>query len=252
MKKISYELNCQSSLVLSPRAGQAFYLDKDSPKAVSSGERIRVVYPFYQYGEYEEYDPENAEYYIPGSSIKGALEPGVHGGKLMVDDVKVPGTCVILQNLWKAQYLQETAQAAFDWFFPNVGVEMVKAGTVLSGELYLADGLSFQQEILERANQSPKKKMGQMCKYLETLLCMNYKDENLNQSLKTMQKGLMAQSEKNNVILLGGYKGLLHSILLKGEQCGEDCTNGSLFLDRETGLPHGLVELSVRGEPQIS
>ena len=123
---------------------------------------------------------------------------------------------------------------------------------MLSGELYLADGLSFRQEILGRANQGAKKKMGQMCKYLETLLDLNYKDENLNQSLKTMQKGLMAQSEKNNVILLGGYKGLLHSIVLKEKQCGEDCTSGSLFLDRETGLPHGLVELSVRGEPQIS
>ena len=69
----------------SPRSGQALYKEIDefclSPYVKipdtkdDEKHEVKVVYPFYQYGEYEKYDPEHANYYLPGSSVKGALLP---------------------------------------------------------------------------------------------------------------------------------------------------------------------------------
>ena len=60
-----------------PRAGQAFYYGIDTfcrepvlcpPDSDLKGEKaVKVVYPFYQYSMYEEYDPDHAQYYLPGS-----------------------------------------------------------------------------------------------------------------------------------------------------------------------------------------
>ena len=75
--------------------------DKDAAKA-------KVVYPFYQYGEYEEYDPDHAAYYLPGSSVKGALLQEKKNKKelhVMVEDVPVEKNGNILRNLVKAQHL---------------------------------------------------------------------------------------------------------------------------------------------------
>lgn len=33
-------------------------------------QETKVVYPFYQYGAYTRYDPEHAEYYLPGTLSK--------------------------------------------------------------------------------------------------------------------------------------------------------------------------------------
>ena len=84
MKKVIYEMEVLSSTIISPRSGQAFYKGVDfclepeanvpgSSKIQKKAQGVGVIYPFYQYGEYEKYDPEHAVYYIPGSSIKGAL-----------------------------------------------------------------------------------------------------------------------------------------------------------------------------------
>ena len=83
MKKITYTMKLLSSLIVSPRSGQALYKEIDefclSPYVKipdtkdDEKHEVRVVYPFYQYGEYERYDPEHANYYLPGSSVKGAL-----------------------------------------------------------------------------------------------------------------------------------------------------------------------------------
>lgn len=47
----------------------------------------------------------------------------------------------------------------------------------------------------------------------------------------------------DNVILLGGYKGLLHSILLDAKQ--EEYSNG-IYIDNEKNLPHGIVCLTYK------
>lgn len=51
---------------------------------------------------------------------------------------------------------------------------------------------------------------------------------------------------KDNIILLGGYKGLLHSIKLNKDY-GDffKKINNSIFMDIETNLPHGLAKISL-------
>lgn len=68
---------------------------------------VKVVYPLYQYGEYKNYDPEHGNYYLPGSSVKGALQRRKSmRNHLMADDVLVSNSDVVLRTLWKAQYLE--------------------------------------------------------------------------------------------------------------------------------------------------
>jgi CRISPR/Cas system CSM-associated protein Csm5 (group 7 of RAMP superfamily) len=74
MEKIKYTLSTLSSLIISPREGQAFYKELDFDDVVTEdGKEINIIYPFYQYGIHDRYDPQQAKYYIPGSSIKGAI-----------------------------------------------------------------------------------------------------------------------------------------------------------------------------------
>ncbi|WP_050641182.1 MULTISPECIES: hypothetical protein [Clostridia] len=250
MKKITYTMKLLSSLIVSPRSGQAFYknidefcLSPDDKLADIKSDKkheIKVVYPFYQYGEYERYDPEHANYYLPGSSVKGALlQHKRKGFKLMADDVPVPNLSIVLRSLWKAQYLDDVGKAGFALFFDNVGIEMIKDGTELDGDLYLEENIAFS-EILETANKDTKDKINQMRTYIQMLLVREFKNEDLKKYLHTIEEKLTALLKENNVILVGGYKGLLHSILL-GHNRSE--LAGGLFIDPETLLPHGLVRV---------
>lgn len=247
MKEIKYEMQTLSSLILSPRAGQALYKDVDefgteAEVSNNGGKEVNCIYPFYQYGEYKKYHPNDAEYYIPGSSVKGALLSGGNRNTLMADDVQVKNSDIVLRNLYKAQHLQETKEAKFSVFFENVGVEMVKAGANLRGSLYLKDDVKFSV-ILKSANEDTRKKMKQMQAYIRELLKLHGNEEKFSTELKTIKKELFQVLEYNNVILLGGYKGLLHSILLKVKQ--KEYSSG-IYIDDEKHLPHGIVRLTYK------
>ena len=93
METIAYQLTTCSGLIVSPRSALAFYRDLDefSLEKVEDSEylaksRLKVIYPFYQYGIYTAYNPEGAAYYLPGSSVKGALCRGtsVEGGLMLL------------------------------------------------------------------------------------------------------------------------------------------------------------------------
>lgn len=238
-----------SSLIISPRSAHAFYKGVDDlclPTDTKSlrtveGKDVSVVYPFYQYGEYDKYDPDNAEYYLPGSSIKGAfLHKKEEWSHCMADDVVIPNNKrIVLHNLWKAQHLEDTDinKATFDLFFKNVGIEMIEYGTELKGEFYLEDTIQFS-DILKDANKKTKDKMEQMYTYIQDLREKPY-SEALQNNLKNIENRLTSILHDNDVILLGGYKGLLHSMMLKSPAE----TKGGLFIDSKTMLPHGLVRI---------
>lgn len=266
MKKVTYTMKFLSSAIVSPRAGQAFYYGIDTfcrepvlcpPDSDSKGEKaVKVVYPFYQYSMYEEYDPDHAQYYLPGSSVKGALlqknEKKIH---IMADDIPVDREQIVLKNLVKAQYVDQYNEACFKPFFDNVGVEMLKADSRLSGDLYLEDNTVFE-EILEGANSATAEKICQMCGHLEKLMKNEYKNEKFKNKLQQMLEKLYPMEKRKDIILIGGYKGLLHSILLKTEKQKkkrqEKREKGrGIFLDCETDLPHGLVSMRCESEVQI-
>lgn len=242
MEKFKYEITTQSSLIVSPRSNLAFYRELkefgDAEEKVDG--KMKVIYPFYQYGEYEKYDPDHAEYYLPGSSIKGALCQGVSKpDEFFADDISIPNDSIILQNLHKAQYLDDKEKACFGVFFENVGVEMVKAETTLRGELYLKDDAEFKM-LLTAANKSTKLKIGQMLAYLDMLIKKLKKSDDFIENIKGVIKNLKGLSEQDDIFILGGFKGLLHSLELRG--LPEDIKS-AVFLDPETNLPHGLVTI---------
>lgn len=256
MKKTTYTMQVLSSLIVSPRSGQALYKDIDtfavSPKLDEPDKKsdkepeIKVVYPFYQYGEYEKYDPEHADYYLPGSSVKGALlHHAIPGNHIMADDIPVSNSDMVLRNLRKAQFLKDEKKAAFDLFFANVGVEMIKAETELSGNLYLEEDLKLS-EIVEKASEDAKNKMNQMCQYLQKLLKRECKTIEFREIIQKVEENLCSLLNEKNVILLGGFKGLFHSILLDNmvlDRKIEESTGG-VFIDMETLLPHGIVKIN--------
>ncbi|HWQ78728.1 MAG TPA: hypothetical protein VN381_07915 [Anaerovoracaceae bacterium] len=258
MEKFIYKLTTLSSLIVSPRASKAFYLElegfslqdiRDGNQQRNNGqtllekEKLKVIYPFYQYGEYTKYAPKSAVYYLPGSSIKGALLQGESApGGFMADDIPVPNDGIVLRNIHKAQYLNEQGNGAcFGPFFENVGVEMIKDEVELTGEFYIKDRGSAEA-LIQMANESTKVKLNQMLTYLRELRTRNYVADDLNTGLDKAGHRLSDLLNDKNILLLGGYKGLLHSMQIKDPQ---QELAGAVFLDPKTTLPHGLAKIEV-------
>ena len=83
-----------------------------------------------------------------------------------------------------------------------------------------------------------------------------YKSVEFKKELKQMLEKLYSLEKRKSIILIGGYKGLLHSILLKADRKTKKRHENSekgrgIFLDRETDLPHGLASIRCEGEAQI-
>ncbi|MDQ7092055.1 hypothetical protein REC12_00400 [Desulfosporosinus sp. PR] len=259
MEKYCYRLTTLSSLIVSPRGNLAWYekskrnrqneeIEGFSTQEIKGGEyldreKLKIIYPFYQYGEYRAYAPDSAEYYLPGSAVKGAFG-GSSSGRCMVDDILVCRESIVLRNLYKAQYLfHETKKACLRVFMENVGVEMIKVETELKGELYLED--KAPEEFLEPGKRSTKTKLRQMLGYLQKLQ-KEYGDQPMGEEFRKMIDKLSSLFNDNNVVLIGGYKGLLHSIERTSASEAEgdrEKTEGAVYLDQETGLPHGLVKV---------
>lgn len=251
MKKITYAMHLKSSVIVSPRSGQALYKGIDefcmTPEAeimvskVVKKREVKVVYPFYQYGEYKKYDPEHGNYYLPGSSVKGALQRRKSmGNHLMADDILVSNSDVVLRTLWKAQYLEMENKAVFEPFFENVGLEMIKGGTVLYGEMYSQEEATFF-DVLESAYQDTRDKINQMCGHIQMLLEKDY-SKDFKKVLEHVEENLYSFQMGGKGILVGGYKGLLHSIMLEPDR---NENHGGLFIDFDTMLPHGLAKLEL-------
>lgn len=251
MKKITYAMHLKSSVIVSPRSGQALYKGIDefcmTPEAeimvskVVKKREVKVVYPFYQYGEYKKYDPEHGNYYLPGSSVKGALQRRKSmGNHLMADDILVSNSDIVLRTLWKAQYLEMENKAVFEPFFENVGLEMIKGGTVLYGEMYSQEEAEFLN-VLESAYQDTRDKINQMRGHIQILLEKDYSND-FKKVLEDVEENLYSFQLGGEGILVGGYKGLLHSIMLEPDR---NENHGGLFIDFDTMLPHGLVKLEL-------
>ncbi|MEA4845904.1 MAG: hypothetical protein VB106_01595 [Clostridiaceae bacterium] len=246
MEKFTYKLVTLSSLIVSPRSNAAFYEELNDftlqeIKNETIKAKLKVIYPFYQYGEYDAYAPETAEYYLPGASIKGALSQGsaVLDG-FMVDDVSIHNDSIVLRNLYKAQYLEDEQKACFNIFFENVGVEMIKAAVKLTGEFYI-NGREKAEALLKEASISTKVKINQMLGYLRELEKREYSEELLCE-LHKADDNLSSLLDANDIFLFGGYKGLLHSMKFEGSP--QEIAS-AVFLDLQTMLPHGLVKIGL-------
>ena len=81
-----------------------------------------------------------------------------------------------------------------------------------------------------------------MLEYLSELAKREYKEE-LTKKLHTIIENLSPYLENDHIILLGGYKGLLHSMEIKDPSA---VTNSGVFIDPEKDLPYGLAEIELK------
>ncbi len=271
MIEVEYKITIKSSLIISPRSDRAFYRDldnsieekciKDMNNKPFDYNKLKIIYPFYRYGIYDSYSPEKAEYYIPGTSVKGALtNPNAKRTnkdiKLMVDDIKINNDMIVLRNLYKIQYINDPGKkTVLKPFFDNVGVEMVKGSQcngTLTGKLY-TDRIKTVKGLLENANSVTKEKIEKMINYLNDI---NEKHNNTSTEktddgndiqtvIDNLSNLIKNESDKSeNLLFLGGYKGLINSICLNENKK----INSAVFIDCDTMLPHGLVSINLSTE----
>lgn len=257
LKEYSYKLETISSLILSPREQNAFVCSEKEKIACGLKETCppKIIYPFYQYGSYEHYEPQKAQYYIPGSSIKGAMQLG--GKKnVLVDDILIDHSNIKLKRLCKVQHIPEVESDMKDRkamkleeFFPNIAVEMLKADKECLGKIYCNENIF---EIIKRIKKYSNIKLEQLSKRIQIILSLSKegyeKEEECREALEIMNKQLKSlidssNSKKNETILiLGGYKGRL----LSGEF--DDKEKGSIYIDIYKKLPYGLVRMRLEEE----
>lgn len=260
--------------IISPRDAEAFYkgVDFESDDINENLKDVNIIYPFYQYGLYEQYNPGEAQYYIPGSSVKGALLKNtiiLEGmrNKIMVDDFdlsKKPDA-ITLKQIYKYQYLhpkektkqnqssEPDKQIKYGVFFPNVAVEMLKPGVEVISDFYYDEVIEKEiLDMLSTKNKDAREKLEDVREYLYNLgkKMENEKKEEgveiipkINMQVQTINKTLKT---KNNIMALGGYKGLLRALSGKIEN---DEDKGALFIDDTTHLPYGIVEICFVDEP---
>lgn len=244
-KKYSYRIETLSSVVLSPREHEAVYMGKE---AINIG--TKIIYPFYQYGNYQEYSPENSRYYIPGSSIKGAVgQPNI-----MIDDVPVKRSQISLNNLYKVQYIPQPEEInnsdktlTADIFFKNIKIEMLNALECLQGELYSeVDPSTIFAEAHKTTIQKIEQWSNRFKPYIKDVAhagnaAVSSQKISLDQVWQKVNKIVYeAEDFKGSffLLLLGGYKGNALSGIFQ-----EKAFKSSVFVDENTKLPHGLVKI---------
>lgn len=261
LKKYNYQLKTISKLVLSPREHQGYYLAAGDFEAkqvklaykateTSDVESIKIIYPFYQYGAYNGYRPQDTQYYIPGSSIKGAICADLQKPttfKLMVDDIAITSSDSLkLNHLYKLQHASDSneKQGKLELFFPNVAVEMLEAETECAGELFY-DQAELKQYLANAQAQTIAKLEGlalQIDAILKLLLSEKTRAalEQVLFNVKNRIEIAKASEGKVFLLLLGGFKGLV----LSGVS-GQGIDKSAIYVDHDTFLPHGLVQLTL-------
>lgn len=271
-----------SAVILSPRMQKALYKGVDFEEVgedvkIEELDNINIVYPFYSYENRELLSGQDfsyaKEYYIPVSSLKGALlgqkkveEENTFRSKILFQDIKISKSHIRLRNLCKFQYLyqeetqkdnankgSEKKKPKFAPFFPNIAIEMIESGKEFESEVLLKmPDLSeeFFRNKLKESFEITKKKlenyMKETEKRIEVINSWEIKAEDCIDKLKGVKASIQIQLErKKNFIFLGGYKGLLGSLSqLEMKDENHKIQNG-FYIDENTLLPYGLVAVEI-------
>ena len=274
-----------SPVILSPRMEKALYKDVDfkEVKEIEKVDNIKVVYPFYTYESrdllFEKCFSYAKEYYIPASSLKGALlgskksrDENSFRSKILFEDIKISKEYIELKRLYKFQYLyQENKEKnsddkqeivykipKFELFSPNVAIEMISSGKEFEGEILLKSGVSEElfKSKLDESFLITKNKLNNYIKEIEERIKIinswiedgklerqvedSEGNENYIEKLKNIKKRIKEIQNRKNIIFLGGYKGILGSL---SEISNTQKIRNGFYIDRETMLPYGLVEV---------
>lgn len=198
---VKLKMTTISPLILSPRTEKALYKGVDFKNIkediknsnIVNVDKINIIYPFYSYEE-RDLLPENEflyaqEYYIPASSLKGALLSGTKNEddnsfrtKILFQDIKISKENIELKNLYKFQYLyqndkkknknnkEKTVYKApkFESFFPSLAIEMIGGGKKFETEVLFRCEISVDfKNKLEDSFESTKNKLNNYMEEVE-------------------------------------------------------------------------------------
>jgi len=284
-----------SPVILSPRMEKALYKgvdfkgikkDMENSKIENVG-TIKIIYPFYSYERRDLLDENDfsyaKEYYIPASSLKGALLSGIKNedensfrSSILFQDIKISKENIELKNLYKFQYLYQNLYQndkkknkdnkqktdcetpKFSSFFPSIAIEMIERGKNFEGEILLKSGVSEElfKSKLDESFLITKNKLNNYIKEIEERIKIinswiedgklerqvedSEGNGNYIEKLKSIQKRIKEIQNRKNIIFLGGYKGILGSL---SEINNTQKIRNGFYIDRETMLPYGLVEV---------
>jgi len=219
-------------------------------------------------------------YYIPASSLKGGLFVGKKCEddnmlriKSVFRDINISKDYIELKNLYKFQYLYQKAGEIdtvgkdkdkqdlvyktpnFELFFPGVAIEMIGTGKKFESDILLKPGISEElfKNKLDESFSITKIKLENYINEIELRITdINewIKNGNLKQE-EGKKEDFLSQLEEikekikslidRKLLFLGGYKGILGSLTRKLDEI-QKVKNG-FYIDEETMLPYGLVEV---------
>lgn len=269
-------------MILSPRTQKALYKGVDFKEdeedvKIEELDNINIVYPFYSYENRELLSGQDfsyaKEYYIPASSLKGALlgqkkgeEENTFRSKILFQDIRISKSHIRLRNLCKFQYLyqeetqkdnankgNEKKKPKFTPFFPNIAIEMIEDGKEFESAVLLKIPDSSDEFFRSKLDESvcvTRKKLEnyikEIEKRIEDISSWQVKAEDCLDELKGVKASIQQQLEGNKkCIFLGGYKGLLGSLSqLEIKDEGHKIQNG-FYIDENTLLPYGLVAVEI-------
>lgn len=293
---VKLKITTISPLILSPRTEKALYKGVDFKNIkediknsnIVNVDKINIIYPFYSYEE-RDLLPVNEfsyaqEYYIPASSLKGALLSGIKNEddnsfrtKILFQDIKISKENIELKNLYKFQYLyqndkkknknnkEKTVYKApkFETFFPSVAIEMIGSGKKFETEVLFRCEVSVDfKNKLEDSFESTKNKLNNYMEEVEKRIT------NIESWIKERKLENQVEKSKDNENYLEKLKKIKYNIQKLLQQIqnkknivflgGYKGILGSLsqldqnhnvqngfYIDKETMLPYGLLEVNV-------
>lgn len=270
MEKINLKLTTISKVILSPRDSGALYKDIDYSflnynQGQELSKEVNMIYPFYSYTNRAlstENNIENIKYYIPASSLKGAILTSLKEDDrkriLLFNDININPTDISLENLFKYQYLDsDTAKIKFEKFFENVGIETLQNGTSYDFYINLKENIDFESILTDLKSKTIEKLNNYMRKLNKVIKNITDNKTNVNYEFNLEISKELKQvidninSELNNInddeyiLFLGGFKGKINS--LNGEINIDDIKSGFYLCDigGKKYLPYGLVKLKI-------
>lgn len=257
-----------SYVISSPRDNQAYYKgidfnENDLKSAnIDAKDKINIIYPFHQYGQYDNYNHSNSKYYIPASTIKGAIFNneikkilGYNNKTVMVDDAKIDNNDIVLKKLKKIQYLANLNEHSdldnekipkYDVFFQNVALQMLKPNINFKCDVYYDNNVDFNKilnKVFEINNRNIVGYIKKINKYIDRYSKLEEQRSYMNnkwrikndkhsklennteiiQKLKSIKKNLNNIKKKKKIVCIGGYKGFIRSLV--SDENGEKIIN---------------------------
>ena len=216
-----------SPIILSSRTEKALYKGIDFKELMSfediDMQNINIVYPFYSYESRDLLPEKNfstaKEYYIPASSLKGALlgnkksdEENSLRRKILFQDIKINYSHIKLRNIYKFQYLyQEDKEEIqnqgnqaknvnkankyktpkYDVFFPSVAIEMMDVGNEFECEILLKEPITSEEFFKKKLDENFNITQNKLKNYVKEI-------ENRMQEIKSWIKKKELEKPEDN------------------------------------------------------